>query len=230
MIRGVVFDLDHTLFDRYATIRSTFPDLYAHFRDKIPEELSAEEFIERLIPIEKKYIHHGWYKVLEVCVEEGILAPLTAEEQKETVRYIVDHCWAITSVPYGFAAPTLKRLREEGYKLGIVTNGGHDSQAQKIEKLKLAPLVDEIVISGDVGVHKPAAEPFLAMCEKLRLQPEELVYVGDHPRNDVEGSRKVGYIPIWVNTTGYWSFDDIPRADYEVDTVEQLPDLLKKMK
>ena len=230
MIRGIVFDLDHTLFDRYATIRSTFPEFYAHYRDRIPEELSAEEFIERIIPIEKKYIHHGWYRVLEVCAEEGLLAPATAEELKEAVRYIVNNCWPITSVPYDFAKPTLKKLREKGYKLGIVTNGGHDNQANKINTLGLEPFVDEIVISGDVGVHKPAPEPFLVKCEKLKLPPEELVYVGDNPKNDVEGSRKVGYTPIWVRTTGYWCFDEIPRAEYEVDTVEEIPDLLEKMK
>ena len=55
------------------------------------------------------------------------------------------------------------------------------------------------------------------------------MYVGDHPLNDVEGSRRVGYTPVWVKTTGTWFFDDIEKAPYEVDTVAELPELLAKI-
>lgn len=92
--------------------------------------------------------------------------------------------------------------------------------------LGLDGLVDEILITGDIGVHKPKPEPFLLMSERLGIPPLELLYVGDNPKNDVEGSRNAGYIPVWVKTTGYWCFEEIPRAEYEVETVEEIPALV----
>ncbi len=229
MIRGVIFDLDHTLFDRYATLKKVMPEFYRHYREKIPQSLSVEEFIDRLISVEKKHIHYGWVNVIKTCAEEGIFSPVTDEEAMEAVRYIINNCWPIAAVKYPFTNPMLIKLRQQGYKLGIVTNGGHASQDLKLKKLELYDLVDEVVISGDVGVHKPDPKPFLVMSEKIGIPPHELVYVGDHPINDVDGSRRVGYIPVWVKTTGYWCFDQIPHADYEIETVEELPDLLNKI-
>ena len=53
MIRGVVFDLDHTLFNRYSTLRKVLPSFYALFRDNIPADVPVESFVERFIPLEK---------------------------------------------------------------------------------------------------------------------------------------------------------------------------------
>ena len=93
----------------------------------------------------------------------------------------------------------------------------------------MADCFDEAVFTGDIGVHKPEAEPFLLLSRKIGIPPEELLYVGDHPLNDVEGSRRVGYTPVWVKTIGAWYFDDIEKAPYEMDTVEELPSLLEKI-
>ncbi len=229
MIRGVVFDLDHTLFDRYATITRVMPEFYRHYRDKIAAELSEEEFIRRLIPIEKKGIYHSWNKVFEMSAAEGIILPMTKEETHEAIQYIINVCWLIDAVPYPFTNPTLKKIKEQGYKLGIITNGPNAVQTAKIKKLGLEPFFDEIVITGNVGVHKPSREPFDIMSERLGIPAKELLYVGDHPLNDVEGSRNAGYIPVWVKTTGVWPCGDIERSPYEVDTVEEIPALLEKI-
>jgi hypothetical protein len=61
------------------------------------------------------------------------------------------------------------------------------------------------------------------------IPAEELMYVGDHPINDIDGSRNAGYTPVWVKTTGYWCFEEIPRAEYEVETVAEIPDLVAQI-
>ena len=226
MIRGVVFDLDHTLFDRYGTLRKVLPIFYSHYRSNIPEDLSEDVFIERFILLEKKYIHFGWLKMLQCCVEDGILVAVAENAYGEIAHFILHSCWTADAVPYPFAEPALQKLREMGYKVAIITNGSHDVQARKIQMLGLEPLTDEIIITGDIGVHKPNALPFDLMSQRLGIPSQELMYVGDHPKNDVEGSRNAGYTPVWVKTTGYWCFEDIPRAAYEVETVAEIPALV----
>lgn len=225
MIRGVVFDLDHTLFDRYGTLEKVLPRFCALYRDNIPAGLSVESFIERFILLEKKHIHLGWNKFLQACVEDGILLSYADDFRKETIDFIF-HEFGEVAVPYSFTAPTLTKLRNSGLKVGIITNGISALQAKKIQLLDLSKYTDEILISGDIGVHKPHPEPFNVMSQRLKIPAQELMYVGDHPINDVDGSRNAGYTPVWVKTTGYWSFEDIPRAAYEVETVEEIPALV----
>ena len=229
MFRAIVFDLDHTLFDRYATLRATLHVFYNHYRDIIPQDLSCEEFIEKLIEIEKYYIYYDWTTVFKECAKQGIINFETDEEAKEAVRIIVGKCWPIAAIEYPFAKPTLQKLREMGYKIGLITNGSHDTQYLKIRMLGLEDMFDEIITTSDVGAHKPAAEPFEIFAQRIGIDPKDMMYVGDHPLNDVEGSRRVGYTPVWVKTTGTWFFTDIEKAPYEVDTVAELPELLAKI-
>ncbi len=224
MIKGVVFDLDHTLFDRYATLRAVLPEMYKRMRDKIPEALSCEEFIEGLIEGEKQHIYEGWGYTAEKLIEQGIF--LSGTRGSEVWECLYKYCWPIAAVKYPFTEPTLKALREMGLKLGIVTNGEHDTQSLKIKMLGFEAFFDEIVISGDVGVQKPESKPFIVMSKRLGIAPEELLYVGDNPLNDVEGSRNAGYIPVWVKTIGNWYFENIKRCEYEIDTIARLPQFI----
>jgi putative hydrolase of the HAD superfamily len=228
MIQGVIFDLDHTLFDRYATFKKALPEFYNRYKDKIPSHLSVEEFIDQLTQVEKRYIHYGWTEVIKRCCEAGLFSSFSSQETEEAVDFIMDSCWPLAAVEYPFTKPTLIKLREEGYKLGLITNGKHHQQDLKIEMLGIRELFHEIIICGDVGVQKPHIEPFLLMSEKIGIPPHRLLYVGDNPINDVEGSRNAGYIPVWVKTTGYWCHDIVP-AEYAVDTVEEIPKLIKEI-
>ena len=230
MFRAIVFDLDHTLFDRYATIRKTFIAFYDQYRDRIPQQLSYEEFVEKVIEIEKVYIYYGWHTVIKELANNGLMTPMTEDEIITAVReVVVDKCWALAAVKLPFTIPTLNKLRQMGYKIGLITNGGHNPQTLKLKMLELEDMFDAVVISGDVGVHKPNPEPFMVLAEKIGIDPSEMMYVGDHPLNDVEGSRRAGYTPVWVRTTGNWYLPELERAPYEVDTVAELPELLAKI-
>ena len=132
------------------------------------------------------------------------------------------------AVPFDFSIPTLKELRKN-YKTGLITNGKHELQAKKIEMLGMEDLFDEVMISDDFGVRKPDTKLYAIMAEKLGIEPGEMLYVGDHPKNDIDASRNAGYIPVWVKTTGTWIYPDIEKPELQVDTVAELPELLKNI-
>ncbi len=227
MIKGVVFDLDHTLFDRYATLRAVLPEMYKRLRDKIPENLSENDFIEGLIAGEKKHIYFGWAYTAERLIEQGIFLPNTTGD--EVWHCLYTYCWPLAAIKFPFTEPCLKELRDMGLKLGILTNGAKELQMRKIKMLGMESFVDKILTSGEVGVDKPDPKPFEVMSEKIGISPSELLYVGDNPLNDVEGSRNAGYIPVWVKTIGNWSFEHIKRPDFEVETVAEIPKLVKQI-
>ena len=228
MIKGIIFDLDHTLFDRYGTLRAVLPEMYKRLRGKIPEDLSLSDFIERFIKEEQKHIYNGWIYTAERMIEKGVFLPgITGED---VWQCLANHCWPLAAVKFPFTEPTLKKLKEMGYTLGIITNGEHSYQAAKLKLLDFAHYFDEIIISGDIGVQKPEHEPFDEMSRRLNIPANQLLYVGDNPLNDVKGSRDAGYVPVWVKTIGIWPFEDIERCEYEVETIEELPALLRNIK
>ena len=69
----------------------------------------------------------------------------------------------------------------------------------------------------------------LHLCQTRQLKKEELVYVGDHPVNDVDASRRAGYTPVWVKTLPEWQFDELRHAEYEIDSVKELWEVLEKL-
>ena len=65
--------------------------------------------------------------------------------------------------------------------------------------------------------------------KRLGIKTEEMLYIGDHPRNDIEGSRNAGFVPVWVKTTGTWIFPEIEKPELQVETVEEIPTLIDKI-
>jgi putative hydrolase of the HAD superfamily len=96
-------------------------------------------------------------------------------------------------------------LKNEGYRLGVITNGESKGQREKISALQIEHYLDGIVTSGDIGVKKPAAHIYQVALNKLDCEPHEAIYVGDHPINDYVGSSAVGITPIWFRGFVEWT-------------------------
>jgi putative hydrolase of the HAD superfamily len=64
------------------------------------------------------------------------------------------------------------------------------------EALGLAPLLDTMVFSEEVGVQKPAPEIFLHACRELGVEPEDAIFVGDRLETDVQGAANVGMTTV----------------------------------
>ena len=67
------------------------------------------------------------------------------------------------------------------------------------------------------------------MTDYLGINPDEMMFIGDHPKFDVDGSRKAGCIPVWVKTTGTWIFPEIEKPEFQVETVEEIPDIIRRI-
>lgn len=224
MIKAAVFDLDHTLFDRYATIRVLVPQLRKHF--DLNDGVTDEYFIQELSYGDKHYVHKGWLGIYNHLVEKGIFKTLPGFDQYTEI--VLRHFRHIAE-KYEFSADVLEELREKGYKVGLITNGSADLQYKKLQMLELTDLFDEIIVSGETPYEKPDERIFLMMAQRMGLRPDEMLYIGDHPRNDIEGSRNAGFVPVWVKTTGTWIFPEIEKPELQVETVEEIPTLIDKI-
>ncbi|MBE6798888.1 MAG: HAD family hydrolase [Ruminococcaceae bacterium] len=225
MIRAIAFDLDHTLFDRYATLKEVSKKL----RELLPvnPELSDDDIYEIMVSHDRNFVHLGWKRLQD---ELNFNSPLfTRPLEEDGYRMAVMGEFMNVAVPFPFTVPTLEQLKSRGYKLALITNGRSELQRRKIEMLGFEKYFDEIYVGGEHEKQKPSTEPFLYIAEKLGVDPNEMVYVGDNPENDVEASRKAGCLPVFVNTTKTWVLPNIEKAPYTVETVQEIPELIENI-
>ena len=73
MIKGVVFDLDHTLYDRDASDRAAMGRFYDAFPERIVPGVSRERAQEAIVQAAHRHIYQGWSAIVESLRRERIL-------------------------------------------------------------------------------------------------------------------------------------------------------------
>lgn len=124
---------------------------------------------------------------------------------------------------------TLSWLMQNSYKICIVSNGNKFRQKQKVKILGIDNYVEDdcILVSGELGISKPDPRIYALALEGMGIQkPEEAVFVGNDPVEDIRGAHRVGLKTIWMND-GYW--DPPIEADATIESLDQLPQVLSSL-
>jgi len=131
--------------------------------------------------------------------------------------------------------PTLAWLKERGCRLGAITNRGYSGPRfhEEMRDLGLTGLFEATVISCDVGYMKPHPRIFHYALERMSVEAEETVMVGDSLRADVEGAKTLGMIAVWrrpVAGEPIEATEDEPEPgpiapDYTIDAIGDLKTL-----
>ena len=190
----ILFDLDKTLFDHYYSSKLAIAAVRERFRLGIHD-------IGELIRLYNDALQEAYdrYLVKEITYEEKDLEKVKLFFQKLNLAVpddsVIHEFLELYETAYQEdrrATPgsieTLVRLREHGYKLGVVTNGQMSDQAAKMEAIGIDGLVDIIVTSEEVGHHKPSPEMFDTALNRLGSEKVSALMVGDSIKSDVEGA------------------------------------------
>ncbi len=104
--------------------------------------------------------------------------------------------------PFPDALETLRFLKAQGIRLGLITNGSARLQRRKIEKHDLAPFFDCILIEGEFGVGKPHEHIYLHALNQLETLPAVAWMVGDNLEWEVAAPQRLGIFAIWHDVAG----------------------------
>ena len=94
----------------------------------------------------------------------------------------------------------LEELRNDGYLLGVITDGRPEGQRAKIQALGLEQLVDYIVVTDEFGgaeYRKPNPMAFMTMKEKMNVDYAQMCYIGDNINKDFIAPQQLGMKSIW---------------------------------
>ena len=154
-------------------------------------DVPLDEF--RRAYFERNYLSNVENMKWEDMVIEVVRVFNKDKDMEERVRRLIHEREAARTVNVDLLKlfPDLRRL---GLKVAIFSNATSGLR-RELEKLNIAPLVDEIVISGEIGYQKPSKEAFDILFKKLDLLPRQVVFIDDTPRS-LETAGEIGYIPI----------------------------------
>ena len=205
-IRGVIFDLDDTLYSEKEYVRSGFR--------AVSEYLGGgyEDAFWRLFEDGRPAI-------------DGLLAEIGREDLRaEALRVYRSHKPEIHL--YNGVTGMIADLKLAGVKVGIITDGRPEGQRNKIAALGLLD-IEDVIITDELGgaqFRKPCDIAFRILQNRWRLPMEEIVYVGDNPAKDFQAPKQLGMMSIWFkNADGLYSRD----SEADVQTIDDIRELMR---
>ncbi len=124
------------------------------------------------------------------------------------------------------ARNVIKTLKDDGMKMGIISNGDCGELLQHLGDV--AKLFDDIIISENLEVYKPDHRIFKFALERLKTRPENALFVGDNIKIDIAGANNAGIYSIWYNKNGEQPEDGI-KPHFTITGINEVLDIMKLM-
>ncbi|RPE34899.1 HAD family hydrolase [Kitasatospora cineracea] len=124
---------------------------------------------------------------------------------------------------YPDVRPALQQLRDAGVWVGIAGNQNREVTGL-LRGLDLP--ADAIATSGEWGISKPSAGFFTRVAEWAPGDQQQILYVGDHPANDIAPARAAGLRTAHLRRGPIGLTTSAPDADWTADSLTDLADLV----
>ena len=245
-IKAVVLDLFDTLVKwepeklplftwRERTSHSTIPWVLPALSEAMGERFEIEEFLTVYHAVVDEIFAERERDGIEITCGErfertldrlGYPAP---GERRDFAHHLTRvHMSGVRGVTF---APTersdaVRRLAPR-FRLGLLSNfDDAETGREVLLDTGVAGLFEAVIISAEVRLRKPNPRIYARMLEMLALEPAEVLFVGDTPREDVLGPKRAAMRVAWVNKRGEPLPEGIPEPDLTMRDLAELPVLL----
>ncbi|GAA3840437.1 HAD family hydrolase [Streptomyces phyllanthi] len=229
-IKAVVWDVDDTLFQYTAAEQ-------AGMRGHVIAEglLDAYETVELAVARWREATFEQWGRFAagevdfegqrrdRVRVFLGEPSLTDAEADAWFQRYLTHYEAAWTLFPD--VLPVLDTLAAS-HRHAVLSNSSLLVQDRKLRMLGVRDRFEAVLCAAELGVAKPDARAFNAICAELALSPAEVAYVGDHPRIDGQGAADAGLLSVWIDRDGLHTDGDVAAGLHRIASLDELPALL----
>ena len=223
MIKAVIFDVDNTLTDFMKMKRAAV--------DSAVESMIDAGLKVRKAAMVEKIFDTYWKEGVEdqKIFDKVLKAEFGRIDYKLLAAGIVGYrrAKAGTMALYPHVHLTLLELMRLGVKSAALSDAPKLEAWLRIVGLGLHHYFDHVVTSADLGVHKPAPEPFRKALEVLGAKPGETVMVGDWAERDVAGAGKLGIRTAWAKYGDTHETKD-SGAEFVLTDIYELVDIIRR--
>ncbi len=221
-VRAVLFDLDHTLFDTEKTEEAAL-SVVARLVGIRPGARALEVYREanthvwgeyragRITSKELRVLRfHLWLERMDRDPSHAKeLAPLYLEQFSSRGDLIVG------------ASSAVRAISSRGLLVGVVTNGIDRVQRRRLKASRLRDAFRVVVTSERAGFTKPDPRILELALARLRVRPDEAVYVGDDPNVDGVAANRASVPFVWFNPLARPAAPNVT-VHYQVTRLAQL--------
>lgn len=192
---GYVFDAYGTLFDVHSAMRK--------LADEIGPNHAAVSETWRTKQLEYSWVRSlmGSYKHFWKLTGEALDYALKHHGRDDEALHakLMEQYWTLDA--YDDVVPTLKRLREEGYRIAILSNGSPDMLAAATDHSGIAPLVDDIFSVDAVKTFKTSPDVYRMVTDAWDCRAKKVGFVSSN-RWDIAATSKFEFKTVWLNRSG----------------------------
>lgn len=224
MIRAVIFDLDNTLLD-FIKMKENAIEAAVNSMIEAGLEVHAKKAYDEIMHL---YRTKGWEN------QEVFNDFLKKETGNVDYKYLAAGIVAYrrareaSLMLYPNVQRALISLAKMGVKLAVVSDAPSREAWLRIFHLNLHHLFDLVLTFDDVGTRKPSPRGFKMVLEKLQLEPDQVIMVGDWPERDMVGASKLGIRTVYARY-GDTSRSKQSGADWDVDNIYEIVGIVKSL-
>lgn len=229
MYKSLFIDLDDTLWAFSENARDSFREVYVQCRldryfDAFDQFYALYEERNQTLwsiyaagKIDKEELNRQrfLYPLLQVGVNDPALAKTYSEAFFEIIP--------TKSKLMPFAKEALEYLSGR-YRLYILSNGFREMQIRKMQSAAITPYFRKVVLSEDIGVHKPFPQIFHFALSATQTQLKDSLMIGDSWENDMMGAKGVGMSQLFYNPLHQEKLSFQPT--YQINSWEEITRIL----
>lgn len=208
-ITHIFFDLDHTLWDTDRNSAESLKELFSEMEIEQKGNCCFDDFLS----VYRNHNNRLWGLYAENKVGRDAVRSHRFLQTFRDFGIDDNECASQLAEAFISRTPYKKHLIEgahqlltyvrERYKLSVITNGFRETQHIKLKGTDLTGYFEHIIISEEVGYHKP--DPYIfrhAMEVSGAKAPENCMMVGDTLPTDVLGALNAGWKAVHYSPSG----------------------------
>ncbi len=187
-ILAVAFDIDGTLYSSKVLDILVIPHFFRHFRfflkyNRVRKVLHRTAVLPDFFEYQARLLAENMHCSVE-------------EAHQKIKAHVYDGLIPLFKLvkPYPHVYETFVLFKEKGLKLGILSDFPPE---QKGDIWGTAPLCDVVMGSEKTGALKPSVYTFGTLSAELHIPPENILYVGNSKRSDIQGAKAAGMQTAW---------------------------------
>lgn len=224
--KAVFLDLDDTIWNFYTnakkSLRTIFYDIkldehYADFEEfyQVYSKNNLKlwtQYGQGLITKEYLSLQRFLHPLTHIGLENEDLALQISKDFLDLLAVQTD------LMPY--ALELLEHCKKQNLPVTIISNGFREVQYQKMESAKIDHYFEHVVLSEDVGALKPDSLIFEYALQINRLQPNEVLMIGDSFDADIIGANRAGIDSLFFNIRN--QIVDLPPNSHEIKSLQEV--------
>ena len=206
MIKGVILDFDNTLYDYESAnnhaLNKLFNTLHQEYNHSIEHITKIYNSLNKSIKISNNSCNKFNKPIYFKKLFESLNIPL---KNVTTYLQVYNNMFFEKFGLYDGVIDFCITLKKYNIKIGILSNNLFLQQLEKLMESNIMEYIDVIQTSDECGEEKPNHIMFHMIQQKMKIQYDQLAYIGDNYEHDIEPSIELGMMPFWFNKSFIWN-------------------------